>query len=100
MGPAADAAASRAKNARLSREPNMNTRGGLDRKPYVALIGGGVHGVVLVDCIHAAGNARVVGYSDTAEHDALHMRRMAIPLLGDDEALLERIDAGLIDATI
>ena len=78
----------------------MNTRGELDRKPFVALIGGGVHGVVLVDCIHAAGNARVVGYSDTPEHDPLHMRRMAIPLLGNDDALLEQIDAGLVDGTI
>lgn len=78
----------------------MKMQDELYRKPYVALIGGGVHGVVLADCIHAAGSARVVGYSDTAEHDPLHMRRMAIPLLGDDDALLERIENGLIDATI
>lgn len=78
----------------------MTKRNGMYRKPYVALIGGGVHGVVVADCIHAAGTARVVGYSDTPDHDPLHMRRMAVSLLGDDEALFEQIDRGLIDATI
>jgi sugar O-acyltransferase (sialic acid O-acetyltransferase NeuD family) len=78
----------------------MTKRDEMYRKPYVALVGGGVHGVVVADCIHAAGTARVVGYSDTPDHDPLHMRRMAIPPLGDDDTLLEQIERGLIDATI
>jgi sugar O-acyltransferase (sialic acid O-acetyltransferase NeuD family) len=69
-------------------------------KPSIALVGGGVHAVVVADCIQATAAAHVVGYSDVAGHDPHNMRRMAIPLLGDDAGLVAQMDRGLVDALI
>ncbi|MBI5863657.1 MAG: acetyltransferase [Planctomycetes bacterium] len=71
-----------------------------DRRPSVALVGGGVHAVVVADCIRAAGRACLIGYADHPSHDRTHMRRMAVPHIGADEELLARIEQGMIDATI
>lgn len=69
-------------------------------KPSVALVGGGVHAVVVAECVQTGKAARVVGYSDLAGHDPHNMRRMAIAFIGDDGGLIAQMDRGLVDALI
>lgn len=71
-----------------------------DRKPHIVVIGGGVHAVVVVDCIRTTRAAVVTGYVDRAAHDRSNMRRIAVPWFGEDAALTERFDRGLVDAAI
>lgn len=65
--------------------------------PRVAILGGGVHAVVVADCIRAAACGRLVGYFDQPGHDASHMRRMDVPYLGDDSQIrIATIDAAIL----
>ncbi len=69
-------------------------------KPSVAIVAGGVHAVVVADCIQVGKAARVVGYSDVVGHDPHNMRRMGIACVGDDVGLVAQMDRGLVDALI
>lgn len=69
-------------------------------KPSIAIVGGGVHAVVVADSIQTSGAAHLVGYSDISGHDARNMRRMAIPHLGDDAGLIAHMDRGFVDGLI
>src|SRR5574341_2472199 len=72
----------------------------LSRKPTVALIGGGLHAVVVAECIRAVNNARIAGYVDQSSHDTVPMRLANVPCLGDDDRLIDLINMGRIDATV
>jgi UDP-perosamine 4-acetyltransferase len=78
----------------------MTARSTLETKPRIALIGGGIHAVVVTDCIRRAGRADVCGYSDVAGHDAENMMRMSVPYVGDDRRLVDLIKARIIDGAI
>lgn len=69
-------------------------------KPSVAIVAGGVHAVVVADCVQVGKAARVVGYSDIAGHDPHNMRRMGVAFIGDDVGLIAQMDRGLVDALI
>lgn len=69
-------------------------------KPSVVIVAGGVHAVVVADCIQNGRAGRVVGYADVAGHDPHNMRRMGIALIGDDDELIAHMDRGLVDALI
>jgi acetyltransferase EpsM len=70
------------------------------RKARVAIIGGGVHATVVAEAIRAGGQAQVAGYSDAPGHDGSHMRRLDVPYLGDDAALIRLLESGEVDGVI
>ncbi len=71
-----------------------------DRKPHIVVVGGGVHAVVVVDCIRATKLGIVTGYVDRSAHSSANMCRIAVPWFGEDAALSQRFDRGLVDAAI
>jgi sugar O-acyltransferase (sialic acid O-acetyltransferase NeuD family) len=69
-------------------------------RPGVLIIGGGVHAVVVADCIRAGGQAWNAGYCDAPGHDRSNMQRMGVACLGDDAEALSRVPALGICAAI
>lgn len=79
----------------------MNSRSQHNAKPpRVALIGGGVHAVVVADCMTAAGQAQPIGYVDHRDHNRAPMKSMGIAYLGDDEQLVRLVDEASVTACI
>jgi len=62
----------------------------------VALIGGGVHGVVVAQTVRAQGQAHLVGYTDPCSDDRAQLREMQVPYLGGDDALAELLRQGKV----
>ncbi len=66
----------------------------------IVLIGGGVHAVVVADCVACAGGANIAGYCDAAGHDATHMERIGVPWLGEDGEIAALVRNGRAQAAI